>query len=77
MLPGLLILVACQTAPTPEPLDVRALQDEAVAEAKAEWCRGQEPIMVGVLPEHFDAGPIWAKTYVAANDAQWEAQCAG
>lgn len=87
MLGGLLAaMTSCQTAPLPEPLDVPKLQREAVAGAKAEWCRGQEPLQAfhpaaegeELEPVTFDeimAAASWVRAYIGANNAQWEEAC--
>lgn len=87
MLAGpLLVMASCQTTPLPEPLDVPALQREAVAEAKTEFCRGQEPLQAvhpsqdGAEPEPITladlrAAPPWVRGYIEANNAQWREEC--
>ena len=83
MLPALLVLTAGQTTPSPEPLDVRAFEDAAVAIAQIEFCRGQEPQQAAhedgtpVTLEEARGQPWWVKAYIAQNNAQWEEQCAG
>lgn len=82
-------LASCQTPPLPEPLDVPALQREAVEEAEVQWCRGQEPLQAfHPAPEGADPDPVteeellatikafpWVGSYIAANNAQWEEPC--
>lgn len=42
---------------------------------RAEFCRGQTPRPVNVLPEVYDGWPEEARGYVSQNICQWAAAC--
>ncbi len=50
-------------------------QEILATEAKAETCRGQEPVAVPVTPEAYVSWPLEAKQYVRANNCQWASAC--
>lgn len=65
----ILLTPSCQTTSAPLPKDGPDIVAEAVAEAKAEWCRGQLPAEFS-QPE-FDAAPQWVRDYITGNNDQW------
>lgn len=69
----ILITTACQTPIKPSPKDGPDLIAQAVAEARAEWCRGQTPGPFS--PEQYNSAPDWVKEYIRGNNDQWLDGC--
>lgn len=75
---GVSTLAACQTPTSTVTSDTTEHQERSVTEARAEWCRGQEPKKLselGVTADMFDAWPLEARQYLNANEEQYYAQC--
>ena len=64
---------ACQSPTKASPKDGPDIVEQAVVEAKLEWCRGQKP---GEFTQaNFDAAPQWVRDYITGNNDQWITGC--
>lgn len=72
---SLTLLPACQTQSGSLPSDAPERLETLATDLKEQYCRGQEPLPVGVTPLEYTQWPESAQRYRFANICQWARQC--